>query len=436
MPYLLNCLYLLLLLCLTPFLLWKSLRTGKYRRGLWRKLTGQVPVLTTDQPRVWLHAVSVGEVLLLKPLLARLQQQYPGWVFVLSTTTNTGFDVALKTYPELQVFYFPLDFTWAVRRALQRIAPRLIILAELELWPNFIHYAHRMGIPVTVVNGRMSPRSHRGYRRIRWFMRRLLARLHIVAVQNEPYAQRLLDLGAPPSTLAITGSMKYDGLTGDRSNAKTQQLARLMRLDVPEPKPLVWVVGSTQGPEEIGAVEIYLKAKKDCPQLRMILVPRHKERFEEVANLLSEAKVPFVRRSQLSGLEVGQDAIIFVDTLGELSAVWGLADIAFVGGSLSPRGGQNMIEPAAYGAAVTFGPNVWNFQETVDRLLEKDAALQVADFAAWEQITLTLLVDKELRHRLGSHARNFVLSQFGATDRTLALLKPFLNSANSLARAA
>jgi 3-deoxy-D-manno-octulosonic-acid transferase len=438
MPYLLNGLYLLLLVVVSPWLAWKALWTGKYRRGLGQKWTGSAPLLSPDKPRIWLHAVSVGEVLLLKPLIAQLHSKYPQWDLVLSTTTNTGFDVAQKTYPNLTLFYFPLDFTWSVQRALQRVNPRLILLAELELWPNFIQAAHRLGIPLAVVNGRMSPRSHRGYRRIRGFMRRLLSKLSLLAVQNQAYAERLLDLGANPQSIRVTGSMKYDGLAGDRNNPQTRHLARLLGLEpVPnQEKPLVWVVGSTQAPEEEGALRIYQRARQEFPHLRLILVPRHKERFEEVAEILQGSKLPFVRRSQLQGQVVQREAIVLVDTLGELSFVWGLADVAFVGGSLSQRGGQNMIEPAAYGAAVTFGPHVWNFQETVDRLLENQAALQVGDSTAWEASTLRLFRDATTRHTLGAQARQFVLSQFGATERTMELLRPFLAESQRVPEAA
>lgn len=436
MPYLLNGLYLLLLLFISPWLVWKAIRTGKYRRGMGQKLTGLTPKLSVEKPRAWLHAVSVGEVLLLKPLIARLQTQHPEWEVVLSTTTNTGYDVAKKQYPGLTLFYFPLDFTWAVKNALRRINPRLIVLAELELWPNFIQAATQQGIPLVVVNGRMSPRSYRGYSRIRWFMRWLLAKLDLLAVQNQAYAERLMDLGASPERIAVTGSMKYDGLAGDRHNFQTRHLARLMGLEAEQDQPLVWVVGSTQAPEEEEALRIYRVARREFPHLRLILVPRHKERFEEVAGILQASTLPFARRSQLDGKTAAQDDVILVDTLGELSHVWGLADVAFVGGSLSQRGGQNMIEPAAYGAAVTFGPHIWNFQETVDRLMEYQAALLVADIDEWEQTTLRLFREETLRRTLGANARQFVLSQFGAAERTLELLQPFLGSAQRRSQAA
>ncbi len=420
---LLNALYLLLLFLCSAWLVYKSLTTGKYRQGMLRKLLGLTPVRAGDRPCAWFHAVSVGEVLLLKQVIAKFRRRHRDWECLLSTTTNTGFEVARTSFADLTVFYWPLDFTWAVNRALRRIRPDLVVLAELEVWPNFIAAAKRRAIPVAVINGRMSPRSFRGYRRIRWFMSRLLSRIDLLAVQNEDYARRLLELGAPPKRTFVTGSVMYDGVRGDRENPRTRELGRLLAIGEQD---LVWIAGSTQQPEEQIVLDIYRRAKPRFENLRLILVPRHKERFEEVAVLLERSGLPFVRRSRImDGHPVIRSSchpVILLDTLGELSSLWGLADLAFVGGSIHPRGGQNVIEPAAYGAAVTFGPHVWNFQETVDRLLERRAAVQVADAAELERETLRLLEDPAARLALGTAARAFVQSQQGATERTLDLL--------------
>jgi 3-deoxy-D-manno-octulosonic-acid transferase len=418
MPYFLNIAYFILLLAASPWLAWKALRTGKYRQGLLRKFLGLAPALAGGRPRAWFHAVSVGEVLLLRQVIGGFRRRFPDWDCVVSTTTNTGYDLARATYPDLTVFYWPLDFTWAVGRALDRVVPRLVVLAELELWPNFLTAAARRGVALAVVNGRLSPRSFRGYSRVRPLMGRWLRLIDLLAVQDDDYARRLLDLGAPGDRLFVTGSVKYDGVTTDRDNPKTRALGTLLGRTGDQ---LVWVVGSTQAPEEELALEVYREARERFPSLRLFLVPRHKERFEEVAGLLAASGLLFARRSRLTGAEPPAP-VVLMDTLGELGAVWGLADLAFVGGSLSPRGGQNMIEPAGYGVPVMFGPNVWNFRETVDRLLERHAAVQVADADAWRRETLRLLGDAPARAVLGERARAFVLSQQGATDRTLDLL--------------
>lgn len=433
MPHLLNALYLLLLVALSPILLFRLAVTGKYRRGLLQKFFGLTPFLPhTRKHRVWFHAVSVGEVLLLRPILARLRHRQPNWECVLSVSTDTGYDVARKTYPELTVFWFPLDFSWAVRRALRRVRPHMVVLAELELWPNFISFAKAAKAKVAVVNGRMSPRSYRGYRRIRGFMRQLLGKVDLLAVQTPEYAERLHELGAAAERIRVTGSVKFDGILCDPRNYKTLQLARILGLEevAGEVAPLVWVVGSTQDPEERMALRIYKRLKDDFPELRLVLVPRHKERFEAVASLIVAEGLPLLRRSQA---EKSRDffelnSVILIDSLGELAAIWGLADVAFVGGSLTRRGGQNMIEPAAYGKGVTFGPNTWNFKDVVDRLLENRGAIRVQNEAEWKTVTQRLLGYPEERLALGQRAQEYVLKQQGAAERTIDGLESLIKS--------
>jgi 3-deoxy-D-manno-octulosonic-acid transferase len=434
---LLNLLYLVALFLLSPWLLYKALTTGKYRRGLGCKLTGAVPRRWGKGPCAWFHGVSVGEIHLLRPVVAGFRVRFPGWKCVISTTTDTGYDEACKRFPDLPVIYWPLDFTWAVRRALRRVRPSLIILAEGELWPNFLRAAQRAGVPVAVVNGRMSPRSARRYGWLGPLARRLFGRLSLCLAQTEEYAAGYRALGVPAERLHITGNVKYDGALTDRHNPRTEALRQLFAVSADD---LIWVAGSTQAPEEEILLEIFSRLHVRFPNLRLFLVPRQKERFEEVAGLLRRWGLSFVRRSELHGPALGarsaskeglahasgsQSAVVLVDSIGELGALWGLADVAYVGGSLDGRrGGQNMIEPAAYGAAVLFGPHTWNFKEAVARLLEQQAAVQVADAVALERETARLLADARERARLGEAARRFVLSQQGATQRTLDYLKP------------
>ncbi len=434
MPYLLNVLYLLVLLALSPWLLYKALTTGKYRRGLRYKSLGSFPPVSLPPgPRIWFHGVSVGEIHLLRQLLAAFRARHPDWQCVVSTTTDTGFDEARKRFPDLPVIWWPLDFTWAVRRALAVVQPRLVVLAEAEVWPNFLLEANRRGVPVAVVNARMSPRSLARYRRLRPLVRRLFERVTRFAVQNEDYAAGFRELGVPAERIHVTGSVKYDGAESDRNNARTRELRRLFAVSE---RDLVLVAGSTQAPEEEVALHIYQRARERHPNLRLILVPRQKDRFDDVAELLRRSGLPFVRRSTLTST-AERGTILLVDTIGELGAVWGLADVAFVGGSLDGRrGGQNMIEPAAYGAAVVFGPHVWNFRETVAHLLAAGGAVQVADASALETAVNRLLADVDERRRLGEAARQLVRRQQGATARTVALLDPLLAPLAPLARSA
>lgn len=424
MRYLLNCVYLLAMLVLSPWLVYKALTTGKYRKGLGDKFWGRACVdKKLPGPTVWLHGVSVGEIHLLRQVVAKLRQRHPTWNLVVSTTTDTGHDEAKKAFPDLSIILWPLDFSWAVSRALHAVNPDLVILGEGELWPNFLMSAKRFGAKVAVLNGRMSPRSTRRYQRVRFLANALLSRIDLILAQSTEYAANYRALGAV--NVRVTGNIKYDGVQLDRDNAKTRAMRDLLGI---QPSDLIWVVGSTQAPEEQWALDIYQEAKTRFPNLRLIVVPRQKDRFDEVAKILSNAGTTFVRRSTLSaGPRVTTSPIILLDTIGELNAVWGLCDLAFVGGSLDgQRGGQNMIEPAAYGAAVTFGPHVWNFKETVANLLAINAAVQVQDAAAWRSTTFDLLGAVELRRRLGAAAQAFVRTQQGATDRSLDLLERML----------
>jgi 3-deoxy-D-manno-octulosonic-acid transferase len=461
LPYLLNLIYLLLILVSLPWLIVQAVRKGKYREGYAAKFFGIVPQRTSNQKCLWLHAVSVGEVNLLAPLLKKIQEKHPDWECVISTTTTTGMALARKKYAKYTVFYCPLDFTWAVATAMRRIQPDVLVLAELELWPNLIRAAKRRGARVAVVNGRLSEHSYQGYRRIRFFIAQLLRQIDCVAVQDETYAERFRRLGSPSETVHVTGSMKYDGAQTDRKNPNTQRLAALAGF---AENDIVLLGGSTQDPEEAMLLETFRALSVQHPQLRLVLVPRHPDRFDAVAKLLVASGLPWQRRTTLTsnGTAVsGQTAagnttcgqknpnlqsnseseipnstnpsnrvhsstpsprILLVDVVGELGAWWGTARLAFVGGSMGNRGGQNMIEPAAYGAAVSFGPNTWNFQDIVTAMLDHDAAVVVNGAEQFTVFARRCLAQPEYATALGQRAQAFVLSQLGATERTLSLL--------------
>ena len=472
MPYLLNIFYLLLLLAASPWFVWSAIRTGKYREGYAEKLLGLVPRRTSNKKCIWLHAVSVGEVNLLAPLLRVLENGRPDWECVISTTTKSGMALAKKKYAGRTIFYCPLDFTWAVNTAMRRVRPDLLVLAELELWPNLVWAARRHGARTAVINGRLSQRSFEGYRRIRPLVARLLQSIDRIAVQDETYRERFLALGARPESVQVTGSMKYDGAQTDRDNPATRRLAALAGLDA---KDVVFLAGSTQEPEESVALQVFQQLSRDWPQLRLIIVPRHPERFDSVARMLDASGVAWQRRTLLdpptenyvedskavavgwaeprrvsqknyieNSKEVGcaeprrvsqkdyvenskkNPRVLLVDVVGELGAWWGTAHIAFVGGSLGNRGGQNMIEPAAYSVAVSFGPNTRNFRDIVAALLQRDAALIVADgeqLLAFVRNCLTNPIEAAAR---GQRAASLVRQQLGATERTFQLLLPLM----------
>jgi 3-deoxy-D-manno-octulosonic-acid transferase len=423
-PYLLNVVYLALMAILSPWLIYSAIKKGKYREGFAAKWLGRVPQRAGNCKCAWLHAVSVGEVNLLATLLAELQQQHPQWEFVISTTSAAGYALAKKKYSSHSIFYCPLDFTWAVKNAFSRVRPDVLILAELELWPNLLWEAQRRGVPVAVINGRLSEKSYRGYRRLRWLLKSAMKSIDIVASQNETYAERFIALGA--RDVHVTGCLKFDGAETRRHNPRTQRLAELAGI---EPEDSVFLAGSTQSPEEELALATYLSLREQHPTLRLIVVPRHPERFAEVAALLDRSGVAWQRRSKLENRPADPTArVLLVDVVGELGAWWGTAGIGFVGGSLlNRRGGQNMIEPAAYGTAICFGPNTWNFRDIVALMRERDTAQVVHSDEELTAFVRRCLEDPAYAAALGEKAQLLVQEQLGATARTAELLTPLFD---------
>jgi len=430
MPFALNVIYFAALVILSPLLFCRWVKAGKYREGWSEKFRGQAPLRIGEHPCLWFHAVSVGEVLLLRPLVREMARRRPNWEVVISTTTSTGLAIARRTYPDLVTFYAPLDFSWSTWRAVARVRPTVLALVELELWPNLIGAAKRAGAKVAIINARLSSRSYRGYRSLRAPLQPTFGRIDVVAAQNAEYARRFVELGIASERISVTGSVKYDGLESDRNNAKTRELRQLLGL---APTDLVFVAGSTMEGEEAAVLAAYKAARRQHSSLRLILVPRHAERFESVSLWLEQQGETVVRRSRvrapLARWSGSSPAIILIDTIGELAAIWGLADVAFVGGSLRPgRGGQNMMEPAAYGASVMFGPHIANFRETVEQLLEHNAARQVADADELTRGLLADLDDPEAAAARGAAGRDFVLAQNGAAGRTFAELDRLVES--------
>lgn len=426
MSRLFDVLYLVSLIFLSPWLVWRAVRTGRYRRDLAAKLLGKVTLeQQSPGPVAWFHGVSVGEVHLLTTLVTAFRQRHSGWQVVVSSTTETGLAEARSRFADLSVIAFPFDFSWAVKAALKRVKPDLIVLVESELWPNFLSIASSQSVPVIVVNARMSPRS---FRRLQWLTglaRHFLFR-HVrhFAVQASEYAERLRQLGVSGDQLTVTGSIKYDGATGDRSGARVELLKKLCGWS---PENLIWVAGSTHDPEEKIILELYQRLRADFPELRLILVPRHPDRFDDVARLVASTGMDFVHRSQIQEPLSQMPAILLLDTVGELGAAWALANIGYTGGSLDgKRGGQSMIEPAGYGVPTTFGPHIWNFRDAARRLVETGGAFMVEGPEQLEQAMRKLCSDAALRHEMGQRARHLVQEQQGATARTLDVLQRFM----------
>lgn len=428
MAFLFDLLYLCLLALLSPWLVLRAIRTGRYRRDLTAKLFGIRSIANpARRPVAWFHGVSVGEIHLLTGVVGAFRKRHPHWHVVVSSTTDTGLAEARNRFADCTVIPFPFDFSWVCRAAIRAMNPAIIALAESELWPNFLACAAVRGIPVVVINARMSPRSFARLNRVKSAANRFLfRRIAAFAVQSAEYAERLRGLGVPECQLVVTGSVKYDGASGDRDTPKGRELRAWLNFP---PGSLVWVAGSTHAPEEEIVLAVFVRLRPRHPQLRLILVPRHPDRFAEVAALVEQSGLSFARRS--SPGVIADPAVTLLDTVGELGAAWGLADIAFTGGSLDgKRGGQSMIEPAGYGVPTAIGPHIWNFRDAAHRLVDAGGAAMIRTPEELEQTLSKWIEEPELRQRMGDAARRLVRSQQGATERTLDVLDAVLRESS------
>jgi 3-deoxy-D-manno-octulosonic-acid transferase len=397
-----------------PFYFWKGRATGKYQASFRERMGALPSSLQRGASRsIWVHAVSVGEVLTARVLVDGLKRRFPGWSVFLSTTTVTGHDVARRSAPAADgLFYAPFDFPWPVRTALRRLDPALLVLVETEIWPNLIHEAQRHGTRVAIVNGRLSPRSFPRYRRLRVLLRRVLGEVDLFLMQGEPHAERARLLGAPPARVQVTGNLKFDALPEPGS---APALLALLRGEGP-----LWVAGSTAPGEEAVVLEAFRALRAQVPALRLLLAPRHAERFAEVTELARGTGFETVRRTELEDGWRGD--VVVLDTLGELARVYALGTVVFVGGSLVPAGGHNVLEAAAAGKPVIVGPHMENFQEIADQFLAADALIQVGDAAALAPAVWHLLEHPAEAAALAARARGLLGESRGALDRTVDAL--------------
>lgn len=393
---------------------------------------GRVPPrlkCAAGQRIIWIHAVSLGEVLAVAGLVGQMRRRFPHHRVVISTTTDTGQDLALKRFGGENVFYFPMDFAFSVRAYMRALKPELVVLAETEFWPCFLRIAHAGGARVAVVNARISDRSWPRYQRFRWALGRVLANVDLFLAQTEEDKARLAAIGADPRRAQVTGNLKFD-LTLPAPPPIVETLRRALATEGAGP---VLVCGSTVEDEEPPLLRAFENLLVSHPRAVMILAPRHPERFEGVAGLLQEIGISRHRRS-LWQQEPLAGGVLLVDTIGELAALYALADVAFVGGSLVPRGGHNIIEPAQHGVAIVTGNHTENFRDIVGLFQSRDAVRIVS--LAELPLVLMHLVDNDVeRMALGRRAKETVLSQMGATLRTVEALQTLLSQADDFQRA-
>jgi 3-deoxy-D-manno-octulosonic-acid transferase len=407
-----------------PYWLYQVMRHGKYRSGFFERM-GRVPARVAatgmDGPRsrrvIWVHAVSVGEVLAVSGLVEQLRRKFPQHRVLVTTTTDTGQDLARRRFGEENVCYFPLDFAFAIRPYLRALQPELVVLVETEFWPNFLRLGHASGSRIAVVNARVSDRSWPSYRRFRWALRKMLTQVDLFLAQSEQDSARLQSIGAEPGRVQVAGNLKFD-VNLPSSAPIVERLRKSLAAEGAGP---VLVCGSTVEGEEPPLVKAFENVRVEHPRAVMMLAPRRPERFDEVAILLQQLGIPAVRRSLWQG-EPLAGGVFLVDSIGELAALYALADVAFVGGSLVPRGGHNIIEPAQHGVAIVVGTHTENFRDMV-ALFRRQDAVRIVGLSDLPLTFMHLLANDAERLALGRRAAETMRSQTGATARTLEALK-------------
>ena len=426
----------------SPWFIYQAVRYKKYVGSLGQRM-GYLPVsfnIDGDES-IWVHAVSVGEVLTARPLISDLKRRYPNLRMFLSTTTMAGQQLARRSVQDVDaVFYCPFDLGFVVRRTLDLVRPKLFIMMETEIWPNLLRECRARGIKTAVVNGRISARSFPRYRMIRPMMRRVLDHIDRFLVQSEQSARRFIDLGADPARVVVTGSLKFDSLelssTGSQAGApaarsvrggvETRARDRVLRyFRLPASRPVI-VAGSTMRGEEAQVLRAFRKVRTAVPNTLLVLAPRNPERFGEAEQLARSEGWKVARRSDLAVDSEPRVDIVILDTIGELATIYQIATVVFVGGSLVATGGHNVLEPAVFGKPVVFGPHMENFREIADAFVSNGAGVQLSGDDELEEAFLSLMSDPVRRARLGAAARALVEANRGANAKSVTVLAALL----------
>jgi 3-deoxy-D-manno-octulosonic-acid transferase len=415
-------------LILLPRFLFDALSHGKYVAGFRERLGLLEPLQTEGKSVIWIHCVSVGETQAARPLVKGLRERFPNHAIAVSTITLTGQNIAREVFKDdaARVFYFPFDWRWIVRRTLRAVNPAAVLIMETELWPNFLRECQSRQIPVAIVNGRLSDKSFRRYQIIKGFMSRILSALTLAAVQTEPDKERLRRLGLDESRIFVTGSTKFDAGSMESVHPLTVEFRERFNLD--PALPLI-LAASTHAPEEKVMLEALKRVSESSGfRPRLIVAPRHPERFREVAALIEASGLRSTNRTAAPTASDQLADVILLDSIGELRAVYSLASVVFVGGSIARTGGHNILEPAAVGAAVVTGAHTFNFKQIVETFVRDQAVIQLPPLSEGDAtielsiVLKELLADPDKRTELGRRAMTLVDQNRGATARTLDLL--------------
>jgi len=427
MRFVLDLLYLLAGLAYSPVIVYRFIRHGRYRAG-WAQRFGKISRRSPEKKCIWIHSVSVGEVNAAMTIVKELENRFTDFEIVISTTTDTGFARANNLFDrEHHVFYFPFDFSWAMHRAFGNIRPAICLLMELEIWPNFISTAKRSGVPVVVVNGRISDKSYAGYKRIKPLSSKIFGKISLVLAQTDQYAQRFREIGV--GNVIVTSSLKYD--TAQIADKVQGADALAAQLNIGSER--LWVAGGTGPGEEQIILDVFknLKQSGQLEDLRLVIVPRKPERFDEVARMIADAGFDFIRYSSIKNTDTRceeRPAVILGDTMGDLRKFYSVATIIFVGRSLVPMGGSDMMEAAALGKCTIFGPHAFNFRQTVDSLLAGNGAIMVNDAAELLKTVQKCLLEPDYAREIARNGQEDIKRNQGATARSIEQIEKFLHT--------
>ncbi len=373
---------------------------------------------------IWIHAVSVGEVKAVEKLIERLRQQFPGKALVVSTATSTGQQLAQARRDIVDhTFYFPIDLPWCIRPAVERVDPEMVIIAETEIWPNFLRACRTHGARVVMINGRISDKSFSRYRLVRRWLRRVFEDYTIIGMQSETDRQRIEAIGADPRKVTVLGNLKYD--TVNSSGSVNDGLANFLA----DWKPL-WIAASTMPGEEELILQAFKEVLKEHRSLKLMIAPRHPQRFDAVAEIIKRRGFQMLRRSDLNAsppLPEGEGSrfnIFLLDTIGELAGLFPYASVVYIGGSLVATGGHNLLEPARHGKPIVFGPHMENFRDIARLFLDARAAIQIQNSTELAPVISPLLSNRQRASELGRNALTIVEQNSGATERVLQILEP------------
>jgi len=429
MRFVFDLLYILLAIVISPLLLYRMLRFGRYKKG-WANRFGIISRKDLSKKCIWLHAVSMGEVNATQTIVNELAKELADFEIVISSTTDTGFERAKNLYGDkLSVFYFPLDFSCIMARAFRNLRPSVCLLMELEVWPNLVSIAKKQKIPVVVVNGRISDKSFPKYKLFRPVIKNIFRRTALILAQTKEYAERFILLGADENKVIVSGSLKYDTAQIAGSVEGSSELAEKLNI---KPADRLLIAGQTGPGEEEIIINIYKKiiAQSRFKDVRLAIVPRKPERFDEVAHLIESADLTLVRYSKIKNekksLKGEGNCVILGDTMGDLRKFYSLASIIFVGRSLVPMGGSDMAEAAALGKCTIFGPHTFNFNQTVEDLLRDSGAIQIQNEQQFFEAVQKCLNEQDYAEKIASSGQNVIRKNQGATKRTVEQIKMLL----------